>query len=104
MGVGGDARSASSECRGSEGTEPVASPRAENQNVLHVDQESGGWNEGQSTIEYLMVMLGIIAVVAGLSALSGLGEGTLARLASDAASHSTRATGTGGGLADVLMY
>lgn len=63
-----------------------------------------GGEEGQSTLEYLLVTLGIIAVVVALGAIVRLGtDGRLTRLASDAASHALGAQ-TGNALLDIFMY
>lgn len=46
--------------------------------------------EGQSTVEYLVVLLGVIAVVVGLAALLGAaGRGVFGDLATKAVSHAT---------------
>ena len=46
--------------------------------------------EGQSTVEYLVVLLGVIAVVVGLASLLGAAErGVFGDLATRAASHAT---------------
>ena len=61
--------------------------------------------EGQSTLEYLLVALGILAVVVALGALVRLGaRGTLSQLATRAASHSTADGIFANVLLDVLLY
>ncbi len=63
-----------------------------------------GEEEGQGTVEYLLVLLGTVAVVAGLSAfVHASTDGTFARLAFASLSHSL-GEGALGALADVLMY
>lgn len=63
-----------------------------------------GEEEGQGTVEYLLVLLGTIAVVVGLAAFVKAGaDGTFARLASASLSHSL-GEGALGALADVLLY
>lgn len=67
--------------------------------LLHED-------EGQSTLEYLAVLLGVIAVVVGLGALLGLfAGGALSRRAADGASHAVGSkSDPAGALLDVLLY
>ncbi len=62
-------------------------------------------DEGQTTLEYLLVFLGVVAVVAALYALVRAGErGVLARLATGSASHGVGGTNPAGALLDVFMY
>ena len=61
--------------------------------------------EGQSTLEYLLVLAGVVAAVIGLYALVRLGEdGVLSRLAEGASSHAVGEAGLAGGMLDVLMF
>lgn len=63
-----------------------------------------GKEEGQSTLEYLLVTLGIIVVVVALGAIVRLGaDGRLTRLAGAAASHALGAQ-AGNALLDIFMY
>lgn len=60
--------------------------------------------EGQATLEYLLVVVGIVAVIVALGALVRLGaDGRLADRATRAASHSLGGQ-VGGALLDTLMY
>lgn len=61
--------------------------------------------EGQSTLEWVIVALALAAVIAGLAALVRLGgRGTLGRLATAAASHAIQRGDLSGALLDVLMF
>ncbi len=71
----------------------------------HRDGGAARWDEGQSTLEYLAVLLGVVFVVVGLAALFKAGErGVFARLATLSASHAVGGGDPGGALLDVLMY
>ena len=64
-----------------------------------------GDEEGQATLEYLLVFLAVAAVVAGLSAFVRMGSrGSLGRLATRAASHAVGGRNPGDALLDVFMY
>ena len=61
--------------------------------------------EGQSTLEYLLVFLGVVAIVVALYALVEVGaKGTLSDLATRSASHSIGAGDGIGGIYDIYMY
>ena len=71
----------------------------------YCEKSPGHDEEGQATLEFVVVMLGLLAVIVALSALVSAGErGALASLASHAASHAVGGTNPGGALLDVLMY
>lgn len=59
---------------------------------------------GQSTVEYLIVGVALLTIIAGLGALSGrLQEGLFVEHAADSASHSLT-TNTAGSAGDILLY
>ena len=59
---------------------------------------------GQATIEYLIVGLALIIIIAALGVFSGrLQEGLLVQHAADSASHAIT-TNTAGSAGDVLLY
>ncbi len=61
--------------------------------------------EGQSTLEYLLVFLGVVAVVVALYALVEAGaRGALSDLATKSASHSIGEGDDIGGIYDTFMY
>lgn len=61
--------------------------------------------EGQSTVEYLVVAVGVVAVVVALYALARAGErGILGRLAVGAASHAVGGTNVANALLDVFLF
>lgn len=61
--------------------------------------------EGQSTVEYLAVSLGLVAVILALAALSGAGKGGLfSRLAIKAVSHAIGGRNPADAFLDVLMF
>ena len=60
---------------------------------------------GQSSVEYAIVVFAFLAMFAALAALArAAGEGTLAELARQAASHSAEGFADIGFLQDVLAY
>ena len=60
--------------------------------------------KAQATVEYLIVALGILAVIIGMAALGGrLQEGLFPEHAAESASHATT-TNTAGSIGDVLLY
>ncbi|MDR2036125.1 MAG: hypothetical protein LBP91_05610 [Coriobacteriales bacterium] len=60
--------------------------------------------EGQASVEYLIVGLALMVVIAGLGALSvRLEEGLFVQHAADSASHAIT-TNTAGSLGDILLY
>lgn len=59
---------------------------------------------GQSTVEYLIVGLAIIMIIAALGVLAGkLGEGLFVQHAAESASHALTKN-TAGSAGDVLLY
>jgi Flp pilus assembly pilin Flp len=59
---------------------------------------------GQATVEYLIVALAIIVIIAALSLLANaIGSGMFVEHAADSASHSMT-TNTAGSIGDVLLY
>ncbi|MDR2671939.1 MAG: hypothetical protein LBC35_01305 [Coriobacteriales bacterium] len=59
---------------------------------------------GQATVEYLIVGLALIALIAAIGLLAGrLGEGLFVEHAADSASHAIT-TNTAGSIGDVLLY
>lgn len=64
-----------------------------------------GGEEGQTTLEYLLVFLALVAVVVGLSSFVRMGSrGVLGRLATQSASHAVGGWRPGDALLDVFMY
>ncbi len=62
-------------------------------------------SEGQATLEYVLVALGVTAVVLALGALVQAGKrGALARLSIQAASHVVGGSNPADALLDVLLY
>lgn len=62
------------------------------------------WDKGQSTLEYLLVLLAFLAIVLAMGALWHVAQnGRLAELARDASSHST-GEGLVGIAQDLLAY
>jgi len=60
--------------------------------------------EGQATVEYLIVGVALIIIIAALGVLSGrLQEGLFVQHAADSASHAIT-TNTAGSIGDVLLY
>lgn len=63
------------------------------------------FEEGQSTVEYLVVALAVITVVATLSLLVRAGEnGVLVRLGANSASHAVGGRNPGDALLDIFMF
>ena len=62
-------------------------------------------SEGQATLEYVLVTLGVTAIVVGLGALVQAGRrGVLAALSMRAASHVVGGSNPADALLDVLLY
>lgn len=60
---------------------------------------------GQSTVEYLVVLVATVAVVAGLgSLLEAALRGVFARLATQALSHATGGVDTFAALAEIFLF
>lgn len=63
------------------------------------------FEEGQSSVEYLVVVLAVIAVVVALSSLVRAGEnGALVRLGASSASHAVGGRNPGDALLDIFMF
>lgn len=63
-----------------------------------------GTSRGQATVEYLIVGVALIVIIAALGVLSGrLHEGLFVQHAADSASHAIT-TNTAGSAGDILLY
>jgi len=61
-------------------------------------------NRGQATVEYLIVGMALLIIIASLGVLSGrIQEGLFVQHAADSASHAIT-TNTAGSAGDVLLY
>jgi Flp pilus assembly pilin Flp len=62
-------------------------------------------DEGQSTVEYLVVLIGIVAVVVGLGSILGAASrGVFGGLATKSASHATGGQDSAIAVAEVFLF